>query len=201
MGAHAPCAPSFEWQLRWPACASLVARLARRTLALAAALRGVPPSPRSARAQDYPTRPVELIVPFAAGGGVRDAGAARSSDGLAKRLGQPFVVLNRPGANTNLGTLAAVRAKPDGYTLLIASVGLAANPSLYKKLAFEPQSDLEPITLIANSPTRAGGAAVAAGQLARRIHRLCEGAAGRAQLRLLRRRQRPASRDRAVPGA
>jgi Uncharacterized protein conserved in bacteria len=62
-------------------------------------------------------------------------------------------VLNRPGANTNLGTLAAVRSKPDGYTLLIASIGLAANPSLYKKLAFEPQSDLEPITLIANSPT------------------------------------------------
>ncbi|MGZ3351417.1 MAG: tripartite tricarboxylate transporter substrate-binding protein, partial [Xanthobacteraceae bacterium] len=55
--------------------------------------------------------------------------------------------------NTNLGTLAAVRSKPDGYTLLIASIGLAANPSLYKKLAFEPQTDLEPITLIANSPT------------------------------------------------
>jgi tripartite-type tricarboxylate transporter receptor subunit TctC len=62
-------------------------------------------------------------------------------------------VLNRPGANTNLGTLSAVRSKPDGYTLLIASIGLAANPSLYKKLAFAPQSDLEPITLIANSPT------------------------------------------------
>ncbi len=62
-------------------------------------------------------------------------------------------MLNRPGANTNLGTLSAVRAKPDGYTLLIASVGLAANPSLYKKLPFDPQADLEPITLIANSPT------------------------------------------------
>jgi len=76
-----------------------------------------------------------------------------TSDGLARRLGQSFVVLNRPGANTNLGTLSAVRSRPDGYTLLIASVGLAANPSLYKKLAFDPQSDLEPITLIANSPT------------------------------------------------
>jgi tripartite-type tricarboxylate transporter receptor subunit TctC len=106
----------------------------------------------SARAQDYPTRPVEIIVPFAAGGG-SELLARLISDGLSKRLGQPFVVLNRPGANTNLGTLAAVRSKPDGYTLLIASIGLAANPSLYKKLAFEPQSDLEPITLIANSPT------------------------------------------------
>ena len=93
-----------------------------------------------------------MIVPFAAGGG-SEVLARLVGDGLAKRLGQPFVVLNRPGANTNLGTLAAVRAKPDGYTLLIASVGLAANPSLYKKLAFEPRFDLEPITLIANSPT------------------------------------------------
>ena len=103
-------------------------------------------------AQDYPTRPVEVIVPFAAGGG-SELLARLVGDGLTRRFGQPFVVLNRPGANTNLGTLAAVRAKPDGYTLLIASVGLAANPSLYRKLAFEPQSDLEPITLIANSPT------------------------------------------------
>jgi tripartite-type tricarboxylate transporter receptor subunit TctC len=102
-------------------------------------------------AQGYPTRPVE-IVPFAAGGG-SELLARLISDGLARRLGQPFVVLNRPGANTNLGTLSAVRSKPDGYTLLIASVGLAANPSLYKKLAFEPQTDLQPITLIANSPT------------------------------------------------
>jgi tripartite-type tricarboxylate transporter receptor subunit TctC len=103
-------------------------------------------------AQGYPTRPVEMIVPFAAGGG-SELLARLISDGLARRLGQPFVVLNRPGANTNLGTLFAVRSKPDGYTLLIASVGLAANPSLYKKLAFEPQTDLQPITLIANSPT------------------------------------------------
>jgi tripartite-type tricarboxylate transporter receptor subunit TctC len=106
----------------------------------------------SARARDYPARPVEMIVPFAAGGG-SELLARLLADGLAKRLGQPFVVVNRPGANTNLGTFSVVRAKADGYTLLIASVGLAANPSLYKKLAFEPQRDLEPITLIANSPT------------------------------------------------
>jgi tripartite-type tricarboxylate transporter receptor subunit TctC len=124
-----------------PACA---------TALLFAALIG--PTITSARAQDYPARPMEMIVPFAAGGG-SELLARLISDGLGKRLGQPFVVLNRPGANTNLGTLSAVRSKPDGYTLLIASIGLAANPSLYKKLAFEPQSDLEPITLIANSPT------------------------------------------------
>src|SRR5215813_12598642 len=105
-----------------------------------------------ARAQDYPTRPVELIVPFAAGGGA-ELLARLLSEGLNKRLHQPFLVINRPGANTNLGTLSVVRAKPDGYTLAIASVGLTANPSLYKNLGFAPQRDLEPITLIANSPT------------------------------------------------
>ncbi len=103
-------------------------------------------------AQDYPSRPVELVVPFAAGGG-SELLARLISDGLSKRLGQPFLVINRPGANTNLGTLSVVRAKPDGYTLAMSSVGLAANPSLYKKLNFEPQKDLEPISLIANSPT------------------------------------------------
>ena len=104
------------------------------------------------QAQDYPSRPVELIVPFAAGGG-SELLARLLADGLSKRLGQPFLVINRPGANTNLGTLSVVRAKPDGYTLAMASVGLAANPALYSRLPFEPQKDLEPISLIANSPT------------------------------------------------
>jgi tripartite-type tricarboxylate transporter receptor subunit TctC len=106
-----------------------------------------------AAAQDaYPSRPVELVVPFAAGGGT-DLLARLLSDGLSKRLRQSFVVLNRPGANTNVGTHLVVRAKPDGYTLVMASLGLAANPSLYKKLAFDPLTDLVPISLIANSPT------------------------------------------------
>jgi tripartite-type tricarboxylate transporter receptor subunit TctC len=106
----------------------------------------------AARADDWPSRPVELIVPFTAGGG-SDLLARILGDGLAKRLGQPFVVINRPGANTNIGMLAVARAKPDGHTLLIASVGLAANPSLYTKLGFDPLADLAPITLLANSPT------------------------------------------------
>jgi tripartite-type tricarboxylate transporter receptor subunit TctC len=108
--------------------------------------------PTPAPAQEYPSRPVEVVVPFPAGGGTEIV-TRYLSDGLAKRLGQPFVVLNRPGANTNVGTFAVVRSKPDGYTLLVASFGLATNPSLYKKLAFDPQIDLEPITLIANTPT------------------------------------------------
>jgi tripartite-type tricarboxylate transporter receptor subunit TctC len=106
----------------------------------------------AARAEDYPSRPVELIVPFAAGGGT-DLLARLTGEGLGRRLGQSFVVINRPGANTNIGTLSVVRAKPDGYTLLMASLGLAANPSLYAKLNFDPLADLAPITLLANSPT------------------------------------------------
>jgi tripartite-type tricarboxylate transporter receptor subunit TctC len=105
-----------------------------------------------AQAQNYPTRAVELVVPFAAGGGT-DLLARLVAEGLSKRLGQSFVPLNRPGGNTNTGTLQVVKAAPDGYSLVMASIGLAANPSLYRKLAFEPLNDLAPITLIANSPT------------------------------------------------
>jgi tripartite-type tricarboxylate transporter receptor subunit TctC len=106
----------------------------------------------AARAESYPSRPVELIVPFAAGGGT-DLLARLTGEGLARRLGQSFLVINRPGANTNIGTLSVARAKPDGYTLLMASVGLAANPSLYTRLNFDPLAELAPITLLANSPT------------------------------------------------
>ena len=107
---------------------------------------------RSPRAQQYPTRTVEIIVPFAAGGG-NDLLARMIGEGLGKRLGQSFVPLNRPGANTNNGTLQVVKSAPDGHTLLISSVGLAANPLLYKRLPFNTLTDLAPITLIASSPT------------------------------------------------
>jgi tripartite-type tricarboxylate transporter receptor subunit TctC len=107
----------------------------------------------SAPAQEaYPSRPVELVVPFSPGGGT-DLMARLLADGLTKRLGQTVVVLNRPGANTNVGTQAVVRSKPDGYTLVMASLGLAANPSLYKRLPFQPLRDLAPVTLITSAPT------------------------------------------------
>jgi tripartite-type tricarboxylate transporter receptor subunit TctC len=102
--------------------------------------------------QSYPTHAVELVVPFAAGGGT-DLLARLVAEGLSKRFGQSFVTLNRPGGNTNTGTLQAVKAAPDGHTLVMASIGLAANPSLYRKLAFDPLTDLAPISLLANSPT------------------------------------------------
>ena len=91
-------------------------------------------------------------MPFAAGGG-SGLVARMLSDGLAKRYGQAVVVINRPGGNTNIGTVSVVRAKPDGYTLGIASVGMTANPSLYKNLNYDPQTEIEPVSLLANSPT------------------------------------------------
>jgi tripartite-type tricarboxylate transporter receptor subunit TctC len=129
----------------WSAAQSVLARLGVVALATFAATAG-------ARAQDFPARPVELIVPFAPGGG-SDILARLVGDGLARRLGQSFVVINRPGANTNLGMLSVARAQPDGYTLLLASLGLAANPSLYAKLKLDPLADLAPITRVANAPT------------------------------------------------
>lgn len=106
-----------------------------------------------AAAQDkYPSRTAEIVVPFAAGGGT-DVLARLLADGLARRLGQSFVVINRPGANTNLGTQLVAKAKPDGYTLVMASLGIAANPSLYRKLGYNPATDLVPISLLANAPT------------------------------------------------
>lgn len=106
----------------------------------------------AARADDYPSRTVEMIVPFAAGGGT-DLIARVLGERLSESLGQRFVVINRPGASTNIGTAAAVNAPADGHTILFASISLAANPSLYRKLAFEPLRDLAPIALIANSPS------------------------------------------------
>jgi tripartite-type tricarboxylate transporter receptor subunit TctC len=106
----------------------------------------------AAQAQSYPTRTVEIVVPFAVGGST-DILTRLVGDGLSKRLGQPFVPLNRPGANTNTGTLQVVKAAPDGHTLTMGSFGLTANPSLYRRLPFEPLRDLAPITLIATTPS------------------------------------------------
>jgi len=91
-------------------------------------------------------------VPFAAGGGT-DLIARVLTERLSETLRQRFVIINRPGASTNIGTAAVANAPADGYTLLLTSISLAANPSLYRKLAFDPQRDLAPIALIANSPS------------------------------------------------
>src|SRR5215831_13418780 len=103
----------------------------RNFLHLAAGAAALPFAPHVARAQAYPTRPVRIIVGFAPGGG-NDIMARLIGQWLSQRLGQQFVVENRPGAATNVATEAVVNAPPDGYTLLLASLPNASNATLTK---------------------------------------------------------------------
>lgn len=106
----------------------------------------------AASAQDYPTRPVTFVVPFAAGGGV-DAIMRRLSDDLHKGLGQPIIVDPRPGANGAIGSALVARAAPDGYTLLAtASSTFSLNPNLMKEPPYDQLRDLVPVATIGRSP-------------------------------------------------
>ena len=99
----------------------------------------------AAVAQSYPSRPVRVIVPFQAGA-APDQIMRITTQHMQASLGQPFVIENKPGANGNIGVAEAARAAPDGYTLVSANnTTFAANPSLYKKLPFDPQKDLVPV--------------------------------------------------------
>src|SRR6185369_4151147 len=103
-------------------------------------------------AQDYPTQPVKLVVPFPAGGGT-DALARWFGKGLEQRLGQPFVVENRAGAGTTLGAGYVAGAAPDGYTIMLGtSSTYAIAPNVYKKVPFDPVKDFAPIGLVAEVP-------------------------------------------------
>ena len=105
-------------------------------------------SPSPSRAQTYPTRPVTIIVPFAAGGG-NDVMARLLGARMGDTLGQNFVIENRPGAAGTTGTRAAAKAKPDGYTLLVGHSGVfGIAPSLYANPGYDPRKDFSPIGLI-----------------------------------------------------
>ena len=115
--------------------------------ALALAALAVP-----ADAQDYPTRPITLVVPYPAGGGV-DAMARIVADKLTAALGQQVLVDNRGGGSGLVGTRAVIRAAPDGYTLLLGHTGtMSINPSLYANSGYDPRKDFAPIGLIAAMP-------------------------------------------------
>ncbi len=116
----------------------------RKLLHLAAGLVALPMLPPPASAQVYPSRPVRIVAAFAAGGGV-DITARLIGQWLSDRLGQSFVVENRPGAGGNIGTEAVVNAPPDGHTLLLATVPNAVNATLYEKLNFDFIRDIAPV--------------------------------------------------------
>ncbi len=105
----------------------------------------------AARAQDYPTRSVRVIVPFSPGGAV-DGPMRLIAQGLSKRLGQAVVVENKPGAGATIGTDVVAKAAPDGYTLLLASQTNAISATLYSKLPFDPVGDFTPVALIGREP-------------------------------------------------
>lgn len=104
-----------------------------------------------ARAQEYPARPIRIIVPFSPGGAV-DGPTRTVAQELTRRLGQQVVVENRPGAGATIGTEAVAKAAPDGYTLLLASQTNAISATLYTKLSFQPIDDFAPISLIGREP-------------------------------------------------
>jgi tripartite-type tricarboxylate transporter receptor subunit TctC len=106
----------------------------------------------SAAAQTYPSRPIQVIIPFA-GGSASDVVTRILLDRAAKTIGQSFIVENRPGAGGNTGTMAAARAVPDGYNLVATGSGPAAvNKTLYRELGYDPQADFEPVALVGIFP-------------------------------------------------
>jgi len=127
-------------------------KLARRAfLHLAAGATALSAMPCIARAQPYPTRPVKLIVSFAAGGPT-DILARLTAQSLSERLGQQFVVENRPGASGNIGAEAVVRSPPDGYTLLMIDATPTVNATLYDKLNFDLIHDIAAVAAVAQQP-------------------------------------------------
>jgi tripartite-type tricarboxylate transporter receptor subunit TctC len=125
--------------------------LRRQFLHLAASAAALPTVSRIAWAQAYPTRPITLIVPIAAGGGL-DTGARILSEKLQEKLQQPLIVENRPGAGSTLGSAYVAKAKPDGYTLLLIESSAVWMKWLTKNAPFDVINDLTPIAMFANTP-------------------------------------------------
>jgi tripartite-type tricarboxylate transporter receptor subunit TctC len=123
----------------------------RKFLHLAAGAAALPAVSRIAWAQAYPARPVRIIVGFAPGG-VFDIMARLIGRWLSERLGQPFIIENRPGGGGNIGTEAVMRAPADGYTLLVVSPSNAINATLYDNLSFNLIRDIAPVAGLTRDP-------------------------------------------------
>jgi tripartite-type tricarboxylate transporter receptor subunit TctC len=122
------------------------------TALVAIAVAAIWAAPDTARAQAYPTKNVTIIVPSTAGGGT-DTLSRLIGDQLSKQLGQAFVVENRPGGGMLVGTMAAAKAAPDGYTLMTGLTGnMSVNPSLFANLSYDPIKDFIPVAMLADYP-------------------------------------------------
>ena len=152
----------------------------RQFLHLAAGAAALPAVSRIARAQAYPTRPVRIIVGFPAGGAT-DIIARLIGQWLSERLGQQFVVENRPGAGSNIATEAVVRAPPDGYTLLLVSAVERDQCDALREAQFQFHPRHRAGRGHRRRPLRHGGEPIGPGQNRPRVHRLCQGQSGQGQ--------------------
>jgi tripartite-type tricarboxylate transporter receptor subunit TctC len=141
----------FEPEVRNRCCSNMSANFGFGALVAAAAIAIAAQSMAPAAAQDYPARPITLIVPQAPGGG-NDAIARILADTMTRGLGQQIIVENRPGAGGTLGTRQFAKSAPDGYSLVMGSTGtIAMAPSVYPNVGYDPRKDFAPIGLIAKS--------------------------------------------------
>ena len=122
-----------------------------RRLTLLVAVMLVSPASSSLFAQDYPSKPITMVVPFAAGGPT-DVVARTLAQSMSKILKQPVIVDNSAGAGGTIGTNKVAKAAPDGYTLLLMHIGFATAPALYRTLQYDAQKDFEPVGLVVDVP-------------------------------------------------
>lgn len=134
-----------------PTNSSLFLKAGFAVAGLALALGGATSAAAADAAADYPQRTISWVVPFPPGGAM-DAIARVLSESMSQDLGQSIVVENKPGAGGNIGANYVAKAKPDGYTIMIAANGMAVNPFLYSSLNYDPIKDFEPISLLAAVP-------------------------------------------------
>jgi tripartite-type tricarboxylate transporter receptor subunit TctC len=134
----------------------------------------------TARAQDYPTRPVRWVVPYPPGG-TTDVLARLIGEYLSRKMGQQFFIDNRPGAGNNIGTDAVVKAAPDGYTVLLVNPANGINASLYKSLPFNFIRDIAPVGGFVRVPNVMEVNPRLPGEDRRRVHRLRQGQPGQDQ--------------------
>lgn len=126
-------------------------RFVSQALALTAALGCALPALAQNPADHWPSKPIKWVVPFPPGGAM-DAIARTLGDVAGRKLGQPFVIENKPGAGGNIGSDYVAKQPADGYTLMITSIGMATNGALYGKLSYDPIKDFEPVSLLAVVP-------------------------------------------------